>query len=33
MDIFFLNFEIIIVCFVVTVCDLVHAVEATYGFP
>ena len=24
-------FEIIIFCFVVAICDLVHAVEATYG--
>ena len=27
------NFEIIIFCFVVAICDLVHAVEATYGLP
>ena len=30
---FFLYFEIIIFCFVVAVCDLVHAVEAMYGLP
>ena len=28
---FFPIFEIIIFCFVVAICDLVHAVEATYG--
>ena len=26
-------FEIIIFCFVVAICDLVHAVEAMYGLP
>ena len=26
-------FEIIIFCFVVAICDLVHPVEATYGLP
>ena len=30
---FFCIFEIIIFCFVVAICDLVHAVEATYGLP
>ena len=30
---FFRIFEIIIFCFVVAVCDLVHAVEAMYGLP
>ena len=33
MDNFFRIFEIIIFCFVVAICDLVHAVEATYGIP
>ena len=33
MDNFFRIFEIIIFGFVVTICDLVHAVEATYGLP
>ena len=28
---FFRIFEIIIVCFVVAICDLVHVVEAMYG--
>ena len=32
-DFFFLIFEIINFCFVVAICDLVHAVEATYGLP
>ena len=32
-DQFFCIFEIIIVCFVVAICDLVHAVEAMYGIP
>ena len=31
VDNFFCIFEIIIFCFVVAICDLVHAVEATYG--
>ena len=31
VDIFFRILEIIIFCFVVAICDLVHAVEATYG--
>ena len=26
-------FETTIVCFVVAICDLVHAVEAMYGLP
>ena len=30
---FFRIFEIIILCFVVAIFDLVHAVEATYGLP
>ena len=30
---FFRIFETIIFCFVVAICDLVHAVEATYGLP
>ena len=30
---FFCNFEIVIFCFGVTKCDLVHAVEAPYGLP
>ena len=30
---FFVFFEIIIFCFVVAICDLVHAVNATYGLP
>ena len=30
---FFHIFEIFIFCFVVAICDLVHAVEATYGLP
>ena len=30
---FFRIFEIIIFCFVVAKCDLVHAVDATYGLP
>ena len=29
----FSYFEIIIFCFVVAICELVHAVEATYGLP
>ena len=33
VDNFFRIFEIIIFCFVVAICDLVHAVEATYGLP
>ena len=34
MVIFFLCiFEIITFCFVVAICDLVHAVEAMYGIP
>ena len=33
VDNFFLIFEIIIFCYVVAICDLVHAVEATYGLP
>ena len=28
---FFLIFEIIIFCFAVAICDLVHTVEAMYG--
>ena len=31
--IFFRIFEIIIFCFVVAICDLVHAMEAMYGLP
>ena len=31
--IFFRIFEIYIFCFVVAICDLVHAVEATYAIP
>ena len=30
---FFRIFEIISFCFVVAICDLVHAVEAIYGLP
>ena len=30
---FFRIIEIIIFCFVVAMCDLVHAVEAIYGLP
>ena len=30
---FFHIFEIIIFCFVVAICDLVHAVEAMYDLP
>ena len=30
---FFCIFEIIIFCFVVAICDLVHAVEAMYSLP
>ena len=30
---FFRIFEIIIFCFVVAICDLVHVVEAMYGLP
>ena len=30
---FFRIFEIIIFCFVVAICDLVHAVVAMYGIP
>ena len=30
---FFRIFEIIIFCFVVAICDLVHTVEAMYGLP
>ena len=30
---FFRIFEIIIFCFVVAICDLVHTVEATYSLP
>ena len=33
VDNFFRIFEIIIVCFVVAICDLVHAVDAIYGLP
>ena len=33
VDNFFRFFEIIIFCFVVAICDLVHAVEVTYGLP
>ena len=29
----FCIFEIISFCFVVAICDLVHAVEAMYGLP
>ena len=31
VDIFFRIFEIIIFCFVVAICDLVHDVDAMYG--
>ena len=30
---FFRIFDIIIFCFVVAICDLVHSVEAMYGLP
>ena len=30
---FFRTFEIIIFCFDVAICDLVHAVEAMHGLP
>ena len=30
---FFHIFEIIIFCFVVAICDLVHTVEAMHGLP
>ena len=30
---FFRIFEIIIFCFVVAICDLVHSVEAMYDLP
>ena len=30
---FFRIFEIVIFCFVVAICDLVHTVEAMYGLP
>ena len=30
---YFCIFEIIIFCFVVAICDLVHAMEAMYGLP
>ena len=30
---FFRIFEIIILFFVIAICDLVHAVEAMYGLP
>ena len=30
---FFRIFEIFILCFVVAICDLVHALEAMYGLP
>ena len=33
VDNFFRIFEIIIFCFVVALCDLVHAVEDMYGLP
>ena len=33
VDNFFRIFEIIIFCFVVAICDLVHHVEAMYGLP
>ena len=33
VDNFFRIFEIIIFCFVVAICDLVHAVEAMYSLP
>ena len=33
VDIFFRILDLIIFCFVVAICDLVHAVEATYGLP
>ena len=33
VDNFFCIFEIIIFCFVVAICDLVHAVEVMYCLP
>ena len=33
VDICFVFFEIIIFCFVVAICDLVHAVKAVYSLP
>ena len=33
VDILFRIFEIILFCFVVAICDLVHAVESTYDLP
>ena len=33
VDDFFCIFEIIMFCFVVAICDLVHAVEAMYSLP
>ena len=33
VDNIFRIFEIIIFCFVVAICDLMHAVGATYGLP
>ena len=30
---FFRIFEVIMICFVVAICDLVHAVKAMYGLP
>ena len=33
VDNLFRIFEIIIFCFVVAICDLVHTVEATYDLP
>ena len=33
VDNFFCIFEIIIFCFVVAICDLVHAVEVMYSLP
>ena len=33
VDNFFRIFGIIIFCFVVAICDLVHAVEAMYSLP
>ena len=33
VDNFFRIFEIIIFCFAVAICDLVHAVEAMYSLP
>ena len=33
MDNFFVFFEIIIFCFAVAICDLVHAVEGMYSLP